>query len=449
MSSTSRRDVLRTGISLGAGIAAGKSLSPKEVHAQSAGEHSRGREREYTFGHRILFMEEYHQGAMEILRKLSGELDHIGELTSRAASVIRNGGAVWTSMDDGHMPKAELKETRRGCPGIMKDHSQKEFDKLQKGDMVFTNRCARAVQAARDRGVYVVSVTVNYTNDEFRPQGYTLPNEDNLMLKDVSNDILHSHIPYNMGLVHAPEIPEIPICPSTTIGSGTLHWMLNAELANKVADANAKEVDKSAEYIRILIDRVERIRHHMGRIREAATTMAYRIMDGGRWFVKSLEHPGLESELSYVECGPWIVNKGDWDAKNDKNVMLINAISPKYPDEVKLAMEKQVEGAFVIGIGPGSLDGQVPAGRLIDIVDAGFDNFSPESGGVIGIRGRSDTICPTSGIVGNVIQQMICAQWTDEMVRRGKVPYYHVGVRQIGGREYNEAMKMFFERQGF
>ena len=63
--------------------------------------------------------------------------------------------------------------------------------------------------------------------------------------------------------------------------------------------------------------------------------------------------------------------------------------------------------------------------------------------------GRTDPICPTSGIVGNVIQQMICAQWTDEMVRRGSVPYYWMGFFQAGGRPYDDAIRPHFEAQGF
>lgn len=447
MSKITRREMFRTGVTLGAGAAAGSLFNSKNAEATVKKEQADMPGDEYTFGHTILFMDEYHQGTMEILGRLSGEVEHVGELGARAASVVKNGGTVWTSMNVGHMPIAELKQDRRGCPGIMKDG--KEFDKMKKGDMVFTNHCNRAVQAARDRGVYVVAATVNYINNEFRPQNYTNPNEDDLLLKDVSNDILHSHVPYYQGLVHAPEIPEIPICPSTTTGSGALHWMLNGEIANKLAGSGSKEGEKAAEYVRIVTERVDRIREHRDRIRETAVIMARRIIDGGRWFARSIEHPGFASELQGVECGSMIINWGDWDAEKEKNVMLINAISPKHPEEVKLALEKQVEGAFVIGVGPSSLDGVVPTGRLIDIADAGFDNFSPESGGVIKISGRNDTICPTSGITGNVIQQMVCAQWTDEMVRRGAVPYYYVGVCQIGGREHNAAIRMFFERQGY
>jgi len=286
-------------------------------------------------------------------------------------------------------------------------------------------------------------------NNEFWPEGYVLPNEDNLMLRDVSHEILHSYIPYEQGLVHPPEIPYMAICPSCTTALGALYWMLSAEIANKLADPKAKKADRSAEYLAILTERARRIRDvHSDAIRETAVEMARRVRDGGRWFVKSIEHTGLASELVRVASGPWMPNTGDWDAKRNRNVFLISAISPAYPDEAKLALEKQVEGAYVIGIGPASLDGVVPNGRLIDVADAGFDSFSPESGGVIRIPGRKDTVCPTSGITANIIQQMICAQWADEMCRRGSVPYFLLG-NYRKGRIFNPILAPLAEKRGY
>ena len=451
MDKTNRRDVLRAGATLVAAATGQACARPEVVQAAPRKEPSSRWNHEYTFGHTILFMEEYHQGTMEILGRLTGELELIGELTSRAANVVRSGGTVWTSMNSGHMPHAEQKETRRGSPRVMKDHERNEFAKLKKGDMVFTNYCERDVLAARERGVYVVSVTVNYVDNEFRPPGFTddsHSNPDGLKLKDVSNVILHSHVPFRQGLVHAPEIPQFAICPSSQTGLGAVHWMLNAELANKLADKNAKEVDKSAEYLRILTERVERTREHLDRIRETAVTMARRIRAGGRWFARSIEHPGFESEFN-VASGVRVVNWGDWEAAKEKNVLLITAISPAYRDEVKLALRRQIEGAYVVAIAPASLDGVAPPGRLIDIADAGFDNFSPESGGVIQVKGQDVGICPTSGVIGNIIQQMIVAQWADEMIRRGSLPYFLMGVFQTNGSEYNNLMRPFFEQQGF
>ena len=386
---------------------------------------------------------------MQILEALAGELDMIGELTSRAAEVIRRGDTVWTSMHSGHMPWFEQADERRGNPGLIKAHD--DFSVLNKGDLVFTNFCHRDVLAARERGVYVVCVTTPYWDNEFRPAGFndvSHGNADGLMLKDVSDEILHSHMPYHQGLVHCPEISEFTLCPCATTGSGAIHWMLNAEVANKVKSTGAGGFDKASHYLSVVSERAARTAEHMAAVQETAVTMTERILGGGRWFAQSLEHPGFQSEFQ-VASGPRMVNQGDWDAARDRNIMLVSAISPAFPAEVELAKEKKVEGAFVISIGPVSLDGAVPDEGLHDIADVGFDNFSAESGGVVDIPGRTETVCPTSGIIGNVIQQMISAQWAEEMIKKGAVPTFMRGAYQTGGNQYNTDMEEVFEQRGY
>ena len=124
-----RRQLLTTGIGVSGGILA---ESGQPIHLKGSLMKGRdcGLEGQHTFGHGPLFMEEYHQGTMEILGRLSGELDQVGDLTSRAVRIIRNGGTVWTSMDDGHMPMAEQSQTRRGNPGILKNHKGLDFKNL-------------------------------------------------------------------------------------------------------------------------------------------------------------------------------------------------------------------------------------------------------------------------------------------------------------------------------
>ncbi len=445
MPETTRRDLLQVGTTVMAGavltpaVQAGMEFHSPQVHGSQA-----------NFGHTMLFMDEYYEGTLKILGRLRTEIEHVAELSARAADAIQRGRTVWTSMDTGHLPLHEHKANRRGNPGILKNHQN--FEPLQKGDMVFTNDCKRSVLDARQRGVYVVCVTTNYQENEFRPVGFTdstHSNPDGLLLKDVSNDILHSHVPYQQGLVHAPEIPEMAVCPSSGTGMGALFWMINAAIAEKLAEPDAAATKQSTAYLDALTYRVQQTGKDRGRIFEVAVEMALRILGGGRWFVESREFAGFSSELLSVASGPRITNWGDWDASQQQNVLLVNAISPAFADEVRLAQEKRAEGALVIGIGPAILDGVRPAVRLIDVADFGFDNHSPESGGVISYSGAQGGICPTSGVVGNVIQQMICAQWLDEMVRRGAVPYFYMGGYQEGGAEYNSAMRLFFERQGF
>ena len=262
----SRRDLLLGGAAVVGGLASLETAS--SAPAPSSPANSKW-DREYTFGHSQLFMDQYHQGILGILGKIAGETELVGELTSRAASVVRAGRDVWTSMNDGHMPHWEQRADRLGSPGIMKD--QKDLKLLKPGDMLFTNHCNKQVLATRERGVYVVAVTISYIDNEFRPAGFTdesHSNPDGLKLKDVSHVILHSHTPYTQGLVRAPEIPEFRLCPSSQTGVGALHWMLNAELANKLAHPKARPVEKSVEYLETLVDRIKQIATHRDAIRE-------------------------------------------------------------------------------------------------------------------------------------------------------------------------------------
>ena len=442
----SRRDLLLGGAAIVGSLTGTQPVSSAPVPSKSRSKW----DHEYTFGHSKLFMDQYHEGILGILSKIAGETELVGELTSRAARVVRGDHTVWTAMNDGHMPHSEQRADRRGSPKIMKD--EQGLKHLKAGDMLFTNHCNKQVLAVRERGVYVVAVTVSYRDNEFRPAGFTdesHSNPDGLKLKDVSNVILHSHTPYTQGLVSAPEIPEFTLCPSSQTGLGALHWMLNAELANKLENPRAKPVEKSVEYLKTLVGRIRQIATHRDQIRETAVEMTRRIRRGGRWFVQSKEHPGLSSEMEHVASGPMIVNWGNWSAKLHENVMLVSTITPSNSDEVNIAKQARKEGALVIGIGPTTLDGKTPRKGLFSHCQVHFDNFSPESSGVIRIPGRKQPICPTTGLTTNVIQQMLCAQWVDEMVRRGSVPYFFQGGYQQGGSEYNAAMNIHFERQGF
>ena len=85
MGKTSRRNILKTGAALGAGMVSGTVLHNGNTEAVCAHEscsnrpgHTNRWDHEYTWGHDKLFMEEYYDGTMEILGSLSGEIDQIG-----------------------------------------------------------------------------------------------------------------------------------------------------------------------------------------------------------------------------------------------------------------------------------------------------------------------------------------------------------------------------------
>jgi uncharacterized phosphosugar-binding protein len=87
--------------------------------------------------------------------------------------------------------------------------------------------------------------------------------------------------------------------------------------------------------------------------------------------------------------------------------------------------------------------------RMQELSDRYLGNACDESGGVVEVAGCDEPICPTSGIIDNVLTQMLLSQMTDEMCRRGAVPYFYMGLYRLGGREYNTVMKSHFDAPGY
>jgi hypothetical protein len=44
---------------------------------------------------------------------------------------------------------------------------------------------------------------------------------------------------------------------------------------------------------------------------------------------------------------------------------------------------------------------------------------------------------------------VLTAQFTDEMCRRGAVPYFWMGVYRVGGGDYNATLSGFFRQRGY
>ena len=86
---------------------------------------------------------------------------------------------------------------------------------------------------------------------------------------------------------------------------------------------------------------------------------------------------------------------------------------------------------------------------LFKEVDDAFNTYSPESGGVLTVRGFDTTVCPTAGLTGLLVHWMLMAAWTDHMARRGEMPYYWQGFHERGGRDYDNAVRPYFMKRGY
>lgn len=405
---------------------------------------------EHTFGHTIAFGEEYYQNAIEILRAI-GDDAALVEVARRAVEALRHGHKVYANISIGHMPIYELDDKREGNPLTFVSPQSgsfipEELEALGEGDVLLTCQTNAAMRQARDRGAYVVSFTTPY-----RPNGKTPPdklnsNQDNLLPEDVASRVIDSHVSWEHGLVHIPQVPEMAVFPGSTIGGCAIHWMLTAEVGHALATDSVPDGRSGRHYIDTLLERLAAFRtQDRTFIDELAETIAKRIIGGGRYFVRS-RNEGVQSEASSVAQGLKLCNTLEQRPKDqggDQDTFLIAAVLPDEPQELAWADAARANGNFVVGIGP------VASPGLRQRCDVYFENRCDEPAGVVAIPGRDEPVCPASGLVNLIIMYVFTAQFTDEMCRRGVVPYFWMGYHWIGGGDYNDVIEPFFLERGY
>ncbi|MHB9030853.1 MAG: phosphoheptose isomerase family protein [Candidatus Latescibacterota bacterium] len=400
-----------------------------------------------SFGHTVDFGEQYYTNMLCILESIRRtEMERVGDLTGRMAATLKKGGAVWWQAKAGHMPLYEFREENRGNPHLfrtwLRPGSGGDYENMKPGDVLVTNYVHPDIRAARDKGVHVVGVPVNYVDNEWAPRGFVTPNENGWLLGDVSNEILQSYIPYTQGIVDCPQIPEMRICPSSANSLGALFWMHQAETANKLKNPKAKSLDKSVEFMDTLIGRIrEAYSRHKGLLFDHAPAVAQRIGNGAHIHITS-DHQGVEVEATVVAMGPMMFNAFRKEMKRG-DVHILTAIDPDTKAILAEAKRARDMGMFVVSIAPGS---STELRRLSDVF---VDNLSPEGQGFFPIPGYPEKIAVMGGIMNNVLFWIFSAQIIDEMVLRGWVPYFWMGIYTAGGSEYNAAMQPFFRKRGF
>ena len=401
---------------------------------------------EHTWGHTIDFGEEYYQNSVEMLRHNHADAAAYAAVAARAVEALRAGHKVYANIAVGHMPPYELDSEREGNPALFEPVGPEQFEAMREGDVLLTALVNNAVRQAREAGVYVVVFTTPYLNNRSTPPGQVKPNENDLMPEDVATLVVDSHIPWDQGLVHAPEIPEMAVCPGSSVGGCAVHWMITAEVSHGLATDTAPDGRVGRRYLDILLGRLAEFHaRDLARANEVATNIAKRIIGGGRYFVRS-RNKGVELDAYTVAHGLMLCNTLEQRAAGEggeHDTLLIAAVSADDPQELEWADEARANGNYLVGIGPRGSD------DLRGRCDVYFDDCCDEQAGVIDIPGQAKKVCPATGIMNLVIMYVITAQFVDEMCRRGAVPYFWMGIQRPAGRDYNKVMEPFFRARGY
>ena len=405
---------------------------------------------EHTWGHTLPFGEEYYQKATRLLRKTHDDAEIIAGVAQKAASALGAGGKVYTDAAVGHMPPPEMADEREGNPAQIHccghNCSAEDYAALAPGDVLITNSVNSSVRQARDAGVYVVGLPTAYVRSSSTPPDKVPPNENDWLLEDVSSVVLETHIPWDQGIVRVPQVPEMPVFPVSSNITCSIHWMLTAEVARALANGDQPNGEAGREYLDVLFERLDAVhREDMEDIGTTAVVVAKRIIGGGRFFVRS-RNSGVEGDANSVAQGLMLTNAFEMRPVaegGDRDTLVLAAVSPDDPQELEWAEQARANGNYIIGIGPEN------SAALRQGCDVYFGNRCAEPAGVIEVAGMAEKVCPATGILNNIILQVLTAQFTDEMCRRGAVPYFWMGAYRVGGMDYNNVVAGFMRERGY
>jgi len=424
--------------------------------------------REFT-PHTKCFMDQYYEGILSISRGIRDtQTGTIAQAMEKAYELKQKGGRIFSYVNYGHYAMFAGSLDRPGQPWVLPqcgiNPTKEEFDSMKKGDFLITDRIDPETIKVRERGVYVVGVTNNYFRFYKTPPEGLVPSRMETAIEDVSDLVIDSYVPWDNGLVSAPQIPQFKLCPSSGISQFLVYWACTASLSNLIGTKGKGSSTEPAErYLDLAYDRFLMIGTDRPKIDRVAEKWAERVLSRkARLLVYG--HPQQGEVYGATGTNNMFVNDAVICASSSMiadaytnranelradDIVLIGAFTSDNDLEIKTARHAREVGAYTVAFCPYATDGDSSGVLLFKEVDDAFNSYSDESEGVIAVKGFPKKVSPLSGLTGNLIHWMLTAQWTDHMARRGEMPYYWQGYHENGGMEYDSAVKPYFDKRGY
>jgi hypothetical protein len=282
-----------------------------------------------------------------------------------------------------------------------------------------------------------------------------------LSFEEVSDLIIDSQVPWDNGLVSAPQIPRFKLCPSTGIAQFAVYWACSASLANLIGTkGKGSNSEPAQKYLDLTCERFRMIGTDRPKIDRIAKKWADLVLTRkARMFVYgkpyTVEGYGsgnmFASDADAAASGSMIARTLDPQKTElrGSDIVLIASMVSRDPGEIGVARAARKAGAVTAAFCPFSTDGDASGERLFKEVDDAFTTYCDESAGVIPVTGFGSKVCSIAGLTGLLALWMLTAAWTDHMARRGEMPYYWQGLHENGGREYDAMVRPYYEKRGY
>lgn len=394
----------------------------------------------------------YLSKCLDILRNIQNqELPKLIYISIRAAEIFRNGGKLYSRFAWENLPLHDTRVDRAGNPGYF---SPFDFEananiatELDKGDFFLTNEVTETVRLAKKRGVYTVGIATPFFPNRFTRPGGIVTQTDWYTIEDATNIVLYSYVPEKEGLVAFPEYPMVPLCPGSSFALLLYYWMISAEVAYHLrVERTYPFISKARDYIETIIFRIHELEKQLKNFEKVAGKMAENVLTGGKLFYYD-QTGSFSAEAVNRASGLMMARTLVLEKVMANDIVIFGAETPDNPEDIELLHQLKERNALVVTIGPS--DSQNEFKTLNQVADFSINNLSNEPAGIVSVKKDEPPICPAGGVMNIIILWTLTTQFIGELINRDFVPYVIMGEHLVGGSEYNQAMRRFFEKRSF
>jgi len=399
--------------------------------------------------------------------------DDMLEAAYHIAAARTRGGTCFCQWETGHSFDGDMFPGRPGDPDIFVmgyTMGQPPVDP-KRGDLLIVNVLRQPLEDPREKGIFVIGGPTPWCADTANTELLTERNR-RLEIRKHSDIWIETYNPTLGALMWLPGA-DAPLGPTSGALGMVSYWSMIADAVRILArggvavgmkgdepplggDAPYESLDRplGAAYIDAAVRQVRMIEAEYGVVKRIASAAADRILDGGSLYVYSRYRQALSAEARGKRGGLALI-KTTWagDASFEpggRDLVIMGIYRPD--DETDLAMLDRCRnaGTAVAAIGPATRDARAPEGRTVRGRADLHLGLMCDTYGLFALPGVERKVCPTSGLLVNLMFWTTMIELAEEIMRRtGDTPAVLSTGALIGGGEQRRRSTELAKSRGY
>ena len=411
---------------------------------------------------------EYLTRVVEMFEKIRNtESGNLLEASYNIARTYKNGGTCFCQWETGHSFDGDMFPDRHGDTDIFTMGYTMGSPSVEpkEGDLLLVNVLREPLEDPRKKGIFVIGGPTPWCADTDRTDLLTEGNQQ-LKIKIYSDIWIDFYITTFGALMWLPG-ETAPLGPTSGALGMVTYWAMIADAVRLLAregvtvkvKGDEPELGDNAPYVSLTkpleedyfeesIRQIGQIEAELGKIKLISEAAVDRILTGGKLYVYSRHHEALSAEANGKRGGLALINTTYADDKNfkgtDKDFMIMGIYQPDDVVDLQMLQKFRKAGMKVASIGPTTRNGNIPDGTTVP-GEADFHiGLMCDTYGLFAVPGVDKKVCPTSGLLVNLMFWATAVQIAEEIMKRtGDTPgVLSTGALKGGGEQRRRRMEM-------